>query len=112
MSRCSFIPFSRKIAVTSRWLLLQLADRAIHQEFGPFALCWSGRLQFMRHMSQKSVLFRCAQIQQTASEPFQLRRQALEVGRSADGDGPGKRAAPELADGARRSREWAGRTGR
>src|SRR5882724_5311041 len=78
---------------------LQLADRAIHQEFGPFAYVCERRLQFMRHMSQKSVLF-LRQIQQTASEPFQLRRQALEVGRSADGDGPGKRAAPELADGA------------
>src|SRR5216683_6633792 len=78
---------------------LQLADRTVHQEFGPFPYICQRSFELMRHMSQKSVLF-LREIQQTASEPFQLRRQALEVRRSANGDGPGKRAAPEFADGA------------
>ena len=52
----------------------------------------------MRHMSQESILF-LRKLQKPDPEPFELRRQALQVGRPADRDGPGKGAAAELADG-------------
>jgi hypothetical protein len=61
---------------------LQFTDRTIHQEFGSLANICQRRFQFMRHMSQKSVLF-LGQFQQAAAQPFQLRRQPLQIRRPA-----------------------------
>ncbi len=58
---------------------LQLTDRTVHQEFGTFANIRQRSFQFMRHMPQEPILF-LGEIQQSASQPFQLRGEALEVG--------------------------------
>ena len=78
---------------------LQLTDRAVHQEFGALANIRQRRLQFMRHVSQESILF-LREIEQPHPQPLELRREPLQVRRAADGDRPREGAAAELVDGA------------
>src|SRR6202166_474473 len=47
---------------------LELTDRPVHQEFGAFPNIRERSLQFMRHMSQESILF-LRQFQQSAAQP-------------------------------------------
>ena len=78
---------------------LQLAHGAVHQQFGALADIRQRRLQFVRHVAQEAVAF-LRQLEQPQAQPFQLTAQALQIGRSADGDGPVQRAAAQFADGA------------
>ena len=78
ISLCNFIPLSRKIASDLPLSALQLTDCAVHQEFGPFANIRQRRLQFMRHVSQESILF-LGELEKPHAQPFELGGQALEV---------------------------------
>ena len=78
---------------------VELADSAIHQQFGAFADVGERRFQLVRHVPQKAVAFVC-EIEQAAAQPFELAGKALEVHRPGHRDGPREGAAAELADGA------------
>src|SRR5579862_9469483 len=78
---------------------IELTDRPIHQQLGPFADVGERRLQLMRHVTQEAIAL-LRELEQTLPQPFELPPEALEVVRAADRDGIAERAFAELADAA------------